>query len=149
MPNQRREKIMDLLREDGSAKVANLARLFKVTEVTIRQDLEKLAGSLLKELERVGVKAQQVESIGRCGGGTLPEVEIESIAVEVLCQGAIEDNDHTFAEVLYKRLMQARPPILAVLREGRILLDVLTLFAKDIPDVARVVSEAIFGEGRT
>ena len=42
MANQRREKIMDLLREDGSAKVANLAKLFKVTEVTIRQDLEKL-----------------------------------------------------------------------------------------------------------
>ena len=42
LPNQRREKILDLLKEDGSAKVADLAILFKVTEVTIRQDLEKL-----------------------------------------------------------------------------------------------------------
>jgi len=33
---------LELLREDGSAKVLDLARLFKVTEVTIRQDLEKL-----------------------------------------------------------------------------------------------------------
>lgn len=57
----RRQKIMDLLREDGSAKVASLARLFKVTEVTIRQDLEKLeheglifrehGGAFLKNLE--------------------------------------------------------------------------------------------------
>lgn len=57
----RRQKIMDLLREDGSAKVVNLARLFKVTEVTIRQDLEKLeqeglifrehGGAFLKNLE--------------------------------------------------------------------------------------------------
>lgn len=39
---QRREKIMELLLEDGSAKVLNLAKLFKVTEVTIRQDLEKM-----------------------------------------------------------------------------------------------------------
>jgi DeoR/GlpR family transcriptional regulator of sugar metabolism len=38
----RREKILELLREDGSAKVQDLARIFKVTEVTIRQDLEKL-----------------------------------------------------------------------------------------------------------
>lgn len=38
----RRQKIIDLLKEDGSAKVIDLARLFKVTEVTIRQDLEKL-----------------------------------------------------------------------------------------------------------
>ncbi|MCF8224264.1 MAG: DeoR/GlpR family DNA-binding transcription regulator [Bacteroidales bacterium] len=38
----RRQKIIDLLKEDGSAKVIDLARIFKVTEVTIRQDLEKL-----------------------------------------------------------------------------------------------------------
>ena len=51
LPNQRREKIIDLLKEDGSAKVVNLAKLFKVTEVTIRQDLEKLEaeGLIIKE----------------------------------------------------------------------------------------------------
>lgn len=51
LPNQRREKILDLLKEDGSAKVGNLSKLFKVTEVTIRQDLEKLEseGLIIKE----------------------------------------------------------------------------------------------------
>jgi DeoR/GlpR family transcriptional regulator of sugar metabolism len=51
LPNQRREKIINLLKEDGSAKVVNLAKLFKVTEVTIRQDLEKLEaeGLIIKE----------------------------------------------------------------------------------------------------
>lgn len=51
LPIQRREKIMELLREDGSAKVLNLARLFKVTEVTIRQDLEKMEkdGLIIRE----------------------------------------------------------------------------------------------------
>ena len=51
LPNQRREKILDLLKEDGSAKVVSLAKLFKVTEVTIRQDLEKLEaeGLIIKE----------------------------------------------------------------------------------------------------
>jgi len=42
LANHRREKILELLKEDGSAKVLDLAKLFKVTEVTIRQDLEKL-----------------------------------------------------------------------------------------------------------
>jgi DeoR/GlpR family transcriptional regulator of sugar metabolism len=42
LANQRREKILELLMEDGSAKVNVLAKIFKVTEVTIRQDLEKL-----------------------------------------------------------------------------------------------------------
>jgi DeoR/GlpR family transcriptional regulator of sugar metabolism len=40
--NQRREKILDMIYEDGQVKVAALSRIFKVTEVTIRQDLEKL-----------------------------------------------------------------------------------------------------------
>ncbi len=42
LARHRREKIVDLIKEDGSAKVLDLAKLFKVTEVTIRQDLEKL-----------------------------------------------------------------------------------------------------------
>jgi DeoR/GlpR family transcriptional regulator of sugar metabolism len=42
LANQRREKIIELLREDGSATVITLAKLFNVSEVTIRQDLEKL-----------------------------------------------------------------------------------------------------------
>lgn len=51
LANQRREKILELLHEDGSAKVSNLARLFKVTEVTIRQDLERLEneGQIIRE----------------------------------------------------------------------------------------------------
>jgi len=42
LANQRRDKILELIREDGQAKVLDLARIFKVTEVTIRQDLERL-----------------------------------------------------------------------------------------------------------
>ncbi|MTK52668.1 DeoR/GlpR family DNA-binding transcription regulator [Paludibacter sp.] len=42
LPNQRREKILELIREKGHAKVIDLSRIFKVTEVTIRQDLERM-----------------------------------------------------------------------------------------------------------
>lgn len=51
LANQRREKILELLKEDGSAKVIKLAKIFKVSEVTIRQDLEKLEseGYILRE----------------------------------------------------------------------------------------------------
>jgi DeoR/GlpR family transcriptional regulator of sugar metabolism len=61
LANQRREKIKDLIKEDGSAKVITLAKIFRVSEVTIRQDLEKLerdgyivrehGGAFLKSLE--------------------------------------------------------------------------------------------------
>ncbi|MDA3614387.1 DeoR/GlpR family DNA-binding transcription regulator [Polluticaenibacter yanchengensis] len=51
LANQRREKILELLMEDGSAKVVDLAKIFKVTEVTVRQDLEKMEkdGLLIRE----------------------------------------------------------------------------------------------------
>jgi len=51
LAHHRRDKILEFLQEDGSAKVQDLARLFKVTEVTIRQDLEKLEkeGLIIKE----------------------------------------------------------------------------------------------------
>lgn len=39
---QRRDKILELLKEDGLAKVIKLAKIFKVSEVTVRQVLEKL-----------------------------------------------------------------------------------------------------------
>ena len=51
LANQRRDKIFELIREDGQAKVTDLSRIFKVTEVTIRQDLERLEneGFIMRE----------------------------------------------------------------------------------------------------
>lgn len=61
LANQRREKILELLKEDGSAKVIDLARLFKVTEVTVRQDLEKLEKDGLVLREHGGAFLKNVE----------------------------------------------------------------------------------------
>lgn len=61
MANQRREKILELLKEDGSAKVIDLARLFKVTEVTVRQDLEKLEKDGLIVREHGGAFLKNIE----------------------------------------------------------------------------------------
>lgn len=44
IPHKRRLEIIKLLEEEGSSEVGHLAKLFKVTEVTIRKDLEKLEG---------------------------------------------------------------------------------------------------------
>ncbi|NBC82934.1 MAG: DeoR family transcriptional regulator [Bacteroidetes bacterium] len=65
LATQRREKIIDLLREDGSAKVAKLARVFRVSEVTIRQDLEQLErdGKLVRE--HGGAYLEQVEHFAK------------------------------------------------------------------------------------
>ena len=41
---QRRQKILDMLQEEGAVRVSVLSRIFGVSEVTVRKDLEKLAG---------------------------------------------------------------------------------------------------------
>ena len=42
LAQQRRTKILELLQEEGSARVTALSRVFEVSEPTIRQDLERL-----------------------------------------------------------------------------------------------------------
>jgi DeoR/GlpR family transcriptional regulator of sugar metabolism len=93
LPNQRRERILELIREDGSAKVVDLARLFKVTEVTIRQDLEKLeaddliikehGGAYLKDVE------DQVESFSIINQENLDKKE----AIALKCMDFISSGD--------------------------------------------------------
>jgi DeoR/GlpR family transcriptional regulator of sugar metabolism len=60
--NHRREKIFELIKEDGSAKVVSLAKIFKVTEPTIRQDLEKLEEDGLVIREHGGAYLKNVAS---------------------------------------------------------------------------------------
>ena len=45
---ERREKILEMLREDGHVKVSELSKVFGISEVTIRQDLEKLEAGIPK-----------------------------------------------------------------------------------------------------
>jgi DeoR/GlpR family transcriptional regulator of sugar metabolism len=62
LTNHRRDKILELLKEDGSAKVINLAKIFKVSEVTIRQDLEKLESEGFIHREHGGAFLKSVEA---------------------------------------------------------------------------------------
>ncbi len=51
LASARRQKILDLITEDGMARVTALSRIFKISEVTIRQDLAKLEedGFIIRE----------------------------------------------------------------------------------------------------
>lgn len=65
--DSRRRKIMDWLREEGNARVRTLAEAFDVSEVTIRQDLERLESNGLVVREHGGAYlksvSQQVRSL--------------------------------------------------------------------------------------
>ena len=65
--NQRRIKILELIREDGHAKVQQLSKIFGVTEVTIRQDLEMLDQLGYIQREHGGAFLKDVGSFAKTG----------------------------------------------------------------------------------
>ena len=65
--NQRRIKILELIREDGHAKVQQLSKIFGVTEVTIRQDLEMLDQLGYIQREHGGAFLNDVGSFAKTG----------------------------------------------------------------------------------
>ena len=65
--NQRRIKILEMIKEDGHAKVQNLSRIFGVSEVTIRQDLEALEQMDLVQREHGGAFLKDFGSQVRTG----------------------------------------------------------------------------------
>lgn len=89
----RREKILELIKEDGSAKVVDLARIFKVTEPTIRQDLEKLEKDGLVTKEHGGAYLKNVESNVKSVSLSQQENLDKKEAIALKCLDFIESGD--------------------------------------------------------
>ena len=70
---QRRERILELIQEEGSARVKVLASIFKVSEPTIRQDLETLEGEGFVTREHGGAFLRTVSQ--QVGSLTLQHME--------------------------------------------------------------------------
>ncbi|MBN1674289.1 MAG: L-seryl-tRNA(Sec) selenium transferase [Kiritimatiellae bacterium] len=107
------------------------------------EELDRLARKLIAELRKYGVSACAVPSTGRSGGGSLPHLELPSTAVELLAPRKKISRKATFAEHVFATLLQKDPPVLGVLREGRVLFDVLTLFEEDFAYLAQTIGEVV------
>jgi L-seryl-tRNA(Ser) seleniumtransferase len=86
----------------------------------VRERAERLAGLVGGDVE---------ETVARVGGGALPLAEIPSAAC------AIEKQ-------LAGKLRQGEPPVVGIVRDGRLLLDVRTLADDELEVVARAVTQA-------
>jgi L-seryl-tRNA(Ser) seleniumtransferase len=95
-------------------------RMLEEPSADVRRRAERLAGLVEGEVE---------PTVARVGGGALPLSELESWACAV-------------EEELAARLREHDPPVVAVVRDGRCLLDCRTLTDAEVDEAARAVAAA-------
>jgi L-seryl-tRNA(Ser) seleniumtransferase len=89
------------------------------------EPLEAVRGRAERLAELVGGEVEQ--TVGRVGGGALPLAELPSFACAV-------------EEELATPLREGEPPIVGILRDGRLLLDCRTLTDDEVDDVADAIA---------
>jgi L-seryl-tRNA(Ser) seleniumtransferase len=95
-----------------------VVRMLRQSRDAVRARAERLAAATGGAVE---------ETIGRAGGGALPLAELPSFAC------ALEES-------LAAPLRVCDPPVLGIVRDGRLLLDCLTLTDDEVDEVARAVA---------
>jgi L-seryl-tRNA(Ser) seleniumtransferase len=100
-------------------------------EVPVLRMLAEPAESVRARAERLAelIRGEVEETVARVGGGALPLAELPSFAC------ALE-------EELAPRLRETEPPVLALVRDGRTLLDCRTLRDEEVDGVAAAVTAA-------
>ncbi len=133
----RRHPLQRALRADKLTLAALEGTLALALDPSTRDDIPVLR-MLHEPIERVRERAERLaglvggeveETVARVGGGALPLADIPSAACAV---------DKTLAE----RLRLGEPPVIAVVRDGRTLLDCRTLTDADVDEVAAAVLAA-------
>jgi L-seryl-tRNA(Ser) seleniumtransferase len=97
-------------------------------------ELSERALGLAAALGAQGVPCRVVEVAGAVGGGTFPEVELPSSAVEIT---------NTSADRLARALREGDPPVVGRIVDDRLLLDVRTVLPGQEAELLRRVCEAL------
>ena len=108
------------LEPERALREVPVLRMLNEPVETVRARAERLAGAVGGEIE---------ETVARVGGGALPLAELPSVACAV-------------EESLAEPLRAGEPPVVGVLRDGRLLLDCRTLTDAEAEEVAAVVAAA-------
>ena len=101
--------------------------------------LKSLAESLLKEFTNHQIEAKISESEAFSGGGSLPQVRLDSYSVVLISP----EGDKNFAKDVFQKLLKTETPVLGVLRKGELHFDVLTVFDDEIPLIGKMVRSVI------
>ncbi len=122
---------------DQTLKEKNM--IFKIFNRS-SNELKSTAEMLQNQLSKQNIETQVVPSKGQCGGGTLPDGELDSYSVTIKCEGNNKKRSE-YAEAIFSNLLLHANPILGVLKTGNIYFDVLTIFEHEVEAIAQVISE--------
>jgi L-seryl-tRNA(Ser) seleniumtransferase len=104
------------------------------------EEIKHTAEILKNELEKNGIPAEVVACKGQCGGGTLPDGEIDSFSVMIKNDTPNKERSE-YAEKMYHKLLFHTIPVLGILKKGNIYFDVLTIFENDIKELSQIIIE--------
>ena len=111
--------------------------LFKTLNKS-KEEINETAEQLKSALDKFDICSKIVESKGKYGGGTLPDLELESFSVKLLPN----DSNNHLAKKLYHQLLEQEQPILSNLKSGAIYFDALTLENRDIDLIVKNIRTA-------
>ena len=104
-----------------------------------QEETRRLAAMLQDMLEGRGITARVEDTNGQCGGGTLPELSIPSCAVVLEKKGPRQEDP---TKRIFDRLCAAERPVVAVLREGSLVFDMLAVREPEISVLAEAIAAA-------
>jgi len=121
-------------------KLINLSPIFQMM-VAKPEALHKKAEALQNLLAKGGIKSTIIESKGQAGGGSLPGKFIESYAVQIEFENVPRNRRVENAEKLFDKLLKIDKPLLGVLRQGKLIFDVLTIPENRLSDTADKIKQ--------
>jgi L-seryl-tRNA(Ser) seleniumtransferase len=122
------------LSDAGAIKEIPTLRMLTVSDVTLREQAEQLHDLLQQEKATAAIAV--IEETSEVGGGALPLQGLPTWAVAIKPL-------HASLEALEKALRQLDPSIIARIANNRLILDVRTIQADEIPVVAHGVAQAL------
>jgi len=104
-----------------------------------REETRRLAVMLQEMLNGRGIESSVEDTQGQCGGGTLPELSIPSCGVMIEKKGPRQNDS---LKGIFNRLCAAERPVVAVLREGSLVFDMLAVRESELPALAEAIAAA-------
>ena len=117
--------------------------LFAMLNMTPEQLYQK-AERLQEILQNHDIAAAIAETTGRSGGGTLPDLAIKSYGLVIASPEKSQQKRSDHASRIFHELLALEKPVLAILKQGELVFDVLTLEESEFTHIATALQKIEF-----